>query len=289
MNVIVKNNLDTILTISDLMGISITVSGSKDLSNYFKPYEIAKSNVLLEKIASSAVTINDGTRDFDVADAIRYVSLYKHVNPTSPDGKEIIRADTRPIGTQTYFTMVGDTVSGIGDGASLTWDFSNEDNLYDSSQIENGPTVASGYKAKRMDIWFNNPVYLKDGTLYFQNACFDCHVSMFVTVPAGNYYPNDAGSIPASALGLSGDQMYAYASKDVLYSCYVMKHHMMGDCTMGDELNAEGAQMDAIPAGWLVTGIIICPESCNDFRGFGSLELYRQHSVVLPGGAPGGE
>lgn len=289
MNVIVKNNLDTIISLTDLSGVSITVSGSKDLLDYFEPYQIAKSDILLEKIASSAVTINNGTVDLEPGVAIRYISLQKHLNPISPDGKEMIRADSRPEGTQTYFTMTGDTVSGIGDGSGLVWDFSNDDDICDASDFENCPTIASGYKAKRMDIWFNEPIYLKDGTLYFQNACFDCYVSMYVTVPAGNYYPNDAGEIPAVALGLSGDQMYAYASKDVLFSCYVMKHHMMGDCTIGDELNAEGAQLDPLPSGWYITGLIICPDDCDTFRGFASLELYREYSVVLPGGVLGGE
>ena len=209
--------------------------------------------------------------------------------PTMSDGRPIVRADTRPMDTQTYFTMVGDTASGIGDGGLLLWDFSNSDDMYNSDDYENGPTIASGYKAKLMELWFNDPIYLKDGTLYFQDACFDCHVSMYVVVPAGNYYPNDVGSIPASALGLPGDQMYAYASKKVMYSCYLMKHRMMGDCTMGDELNAEGAQLDAMPVGWMITGIVVCPEGCSSFKGFGSLELYREHSVVLPGGMPGGE
>jgi len=209
--------------------------------------------------------------------------------PTMSDGRPLVRSDTRPLETQTYFTMSGDTVSGIGDGQVLLWDFSNDDNLCDASYFENPPTVASGYKCKRMEIWFNDPAYLKDGSLYFQNASFGSYLSMYITVPAGNYYPNDAGSIPASALGLPGDQMYAYSSKDVLYAAYVMKHHMVGDCTMGDELNAEGAQVDPIPTGWHVTGLICTQEDNNSFRGFGSLEMYRAHTVVLPGGAPGGE
>lgn len=209
--------------------------------------------------------------------------------PKMLDGRPIVRADSRPYNTQTYFTMSGDTVSGIGDGSELVWDFSNDDDICYSSDFENCPTIASGYKAKRMDIWFNEPIYLKDGSTYFQNACFNCHVSMYITIPAGNYYPNDVGAIPAAALGLYGDQMYAYASKDVFYSCYVMRHHMVGDCTIGDELNAEGAQMDALPPGWYITGLIVCPENCNTFKGFSSLELYREHSVILPGGSLGGE
>jgi hypothetical protein len=113
---------------------------------------------------------------------------------------------------------------------------------------------------------------------------------MYVTVPSGNYYPNSGGSIPASALGLSGDQMYAYATNDVLYASYVMKHYMMGSCPMGDELNAEGSQVDPVPEGWYITGLIVAPENeCSSFKGYGSFEMYREHTIILPGGAPGGE
>lgn len=209
--------------------------------------------------------------------------------PIMSDGRPLVRADTRPLETQTYFTMSGDTTSGIGDGKTLIWDFSDDEDVYDPNDYENGPTVASGMKCKVMEVWFNDPAYLKDGTLYFQNASFGSFASMYVVVPTGNYYPNDAGSIPASALGLPGDQMYAYSYKKVLFAAYVMKHHMVGDCPMGDELNAEGAQVDPIPAGWYVIGLICTDEDNNSFRGFGSLEMYRAHTVVLPGGAPGGE
>lgn len=211
--------------------------------------------------------------------------------PTMADGRPLVRADTRPMGTQTYFTMSGDTVSGIGDGQCLKWDFSNNENDYDfeNPTIENPPPVASGFKAKKINIWFNELVYLKDGAMYFQNADFNTSVYMYITVPPGNYYPNAAGPIPASSLGLPGDQMYAYATNDVLYACYVNDHHMMGDCTMGDELNAEGAQIDPIPIGWYITSFIICPEDNTTFKGSASLEMYRPHTVVLPGGALGGE
>lgn len=210
--------------------------------------------------------------------------------PVMSDGRPIVRSDTRPIGTQTYFTCVGDTVDGIGTGRDLSWDFSSNEDVYDSALIENGPTVVSGYKAKRFDVWFNDPAYLKDGTIYFENAPFSSHISMYITVPSGNFYPNASGTYTAEMLGLTGNQMYAYATNDVLYASYVMKHGMIGDCTMGDELNAEGCQIDPIPAGWYVTGVVVAPELGSDsFRGFGSLEMYRKHTVILPGGAKGGE
>lgn len=290
MNILLKNNTPNDIVLGDLCGVTVTASGSLQLDDLFSMHEISSSDDLLSLIASSSIVVNNGSADLNSSSAIRYISLHKHVNPTSPDGKEIIRSDTRPIGTQTYFTCVGDTVDGIGTGRDLSWDFSSNEDVYDSALIENGPTVVSGYKAKRFDVWFNDPAYLKDGAIYFENAPFSSHISMYITVPSGNFYPNASGTYTAEMLGLTGNQMYAYATNDVLYASYVMKHGMIGDCTMGDELNAEGCQIDPIPAGWYVTGVVVAPELGSDsFRGFGSLEMYRKHTVILPGGAKGGE
>jgi hypothetical protein len=203
--------------------------------------------------------------------------------PTMPDGRPIVRADTRPLLTQTYFSMSGDTASGIGDGKLLRWDFSNNEDPYDPTLVENGPPIPAGYKAKRIDLTFIDSTFLKDGTLYFFDAPWGCYTSMYITIPAGNYYPNPYGSIPAAALGLSGSGMYAYATKDVFYAAYVVKHFMYTNCPMGDEMNAEGSQVDATPPGWYVTALIFVPEGDNLFKGYGEFELYRLRSIILPG------
>jgi hypothetical protein len=62
-----------------------------------------------------------------------------------------------------------------------------------------------------------------------------------------------------------------------------MRHLMYGTCPMGDELNAEGAAMAPIPVGWKLCGIIITPESDNVSKGYASLEMYRCHTMLLPG------
>jgi hypothetical protein len=134
-----------------------------------------------------------------------------------------------------------------------------------------------------MDMAFTGLVYIKDGTMYFFDAPWGCYCDMYITIPAGNYYPNPAGSIPAAALGLSGSQMYAYASKDVIYTSYLRHHMMYGSCPMGDELNAEGAAIDGLPIGWYITGIIFTPTSDNVSKGYASLEMYRFKTILLPG------
>jgi hypothetical protein len=196
--------------------------------------------------------------------------------PRMSDGRPIVRADTRPLETETFFTMAGDTASGIGDGTVMMWDMDEDDDWTD---------LGNGYMRKKFELSFNNVLYLKDGTIYFFNAPWGSWIDFYITVPAGSYYPNEYGTIPASALGLSGNDMYAYASNDVLYRCYVNKHHMFGDCPMGDELNTEGASVDGLPVGWKLTGHIHAPatSSGTGFKGYASLESYRARTVVLPG------
>jgi len=198
--------------------------------------------------------------------------------PHMPDGRPIVRADTRPLFTETYFTMAGDSGTEIGAGQHLEWDFSDS-----TTNIYTGPEVPAGMKCKQVLMTFKCPVYLKDGTIYFFDTKFGSYIDMDVVVPAGNYYPNPEGTIPASALGLGGNGMYAYTSIDLSYQQYVNKHHMYGDCPMGDELNAEGCAINPVPPGWYARGLIIVPESDNSSKGFGSLEMYRCHTRLLPG------
>lgn len=198
--------------------------------------------------------------------------------PRMPDGRPIVRSDTRPFNTSTYFTSAGDDSTNIGNGIDLTWDFSNDDNSYD------GPDVPFGYKCKQLLMSFHCPVYLKDGTIYFFDAPWGQYINMDIVVPPGNYYPNPAGTIPASALGLPGTEKYAYSGTDyVSYQVYVHKHRMYQTCAVGDEINAEGAAVKPVPPGWYIRGRIYTPESDVTSKGFGILELYRYFTVLRPG------
>jgi len=227
--------------------------------------------------------------------------------PYMADGRPIVRADTRPLGTQTWFSSSGDCEllatctgidscrtcekgPGIGSGKSWMWNFAEDEDWYDPNTLENPIPLASGTHAKWVQASFAEPVYTKDGTLYFLDATYGSFLSMFITVPSGNYYPNPSGPYPAAALGLTNDdKMYAYASKDVIYICYVNRQYMLGDCPMGDELNSEGVSVDPIPTGWYISGLIVTDEDNTSLKGHGTIEFYRESTSVLPGGAWNGE
>jgi hypothetical protein len=109
---------------------------------------------------------------------------------------------------------------------------------------------------------------------------------MYIVAPAGSYYPNDNGSIPASALSLPGNQMYSYAATDTGISKYINKHYIYGSCPMGDELNAEGCTIEGVPVGWVIRGVITTLDLDNISKGFASFEMYRTRTVLLEGDTP---
>jgi len=79
--------------------------------------------------------------------------------------------------------------------------------------------------------------------------------------------------------------MWSVATTDTLYQCYVNRHYMHGDCPMGDELNAEGAAINGLPVGWYLMGHIHAPATASGtgFKGYASIECYREKTIVLPG------
>ena len=200
------------------------------------------------------------------------------VSLRTDDGRLIVRADSRPIDFQTYYTMVGDdSTAGIGMGKDIMWDFTNDDDLV------TGDHVPSGMKCKEFLIQFLCPIYTKDGCLYFFDAPWGQYACMDIVIPPGQYYPNPYGGIPAGALGLTGDD-YGYTGSDyVVYCAYMMKYRMHGDCPMGDELNAEGSAINPIPIGWIIRGRIYTPTSDNVSKGYAELELHRCHTSLMPG------
>jgi len=261
MPVKVKNTTESEITLDDLGGIVIPADGTYvDLSESFTAIDLALSDDLLEHIASGSLVVNTGEVDLSIADGIRYVSLYKHLNPVYPDGKEVIRAESRPPGSTTTFTMRGDDQA-IGDGKVLMWDFSNTDDDIPAPE---------GYRRKRIRLRFNDYVYIKDGCLYFFNALFGSYADMYVVCPAGQYYRDRQGNL-------------VQATEDTPVVHYVIHHMFCGTCPMGDELNAEGCQIDPLPPNYELWVEITVPSSDSQSKGYGELELYRTRNILLPG------
>lgn len=206
------------------------------------------------------------TEDITLLDALVAVHtgevLERVIPPRTADNKEIVRADSRPSGTNTYFTCSGDNAT-IGGGKKLFWDFSNSDD-----DVSVG--VPIGFKRKAIDISFSENVYMKEGSFYFFDALKGSYGSMLVICPVGNYY-YDHNGIPQ------------LAAEDVPLVRFVNEHFFTGSCPMGDELNTEGAQENPIPPNYKLRIEITVSDTDNLSYGWVSLELYRARTILLPG------
>lgn len=204
-------------------------------------------------------------------------------SPRSVDGREIFRSDSRPQGYTTYFTSRGDSLTTIGNGKEMSWDFSDSnDDVTDSLTS----VIPTGFKRKRLKIGFSDQIYLKEGTFYFFNAPKGCRVDCWITCVTGGYYVDPNGTIPASALGLESTDMYTQALVDTPIMRYVNSHPIQGNADIGDELNTEGAAESALPVqqqGYQIWLEITTPTSDITSNGCIELEIYRQRTTLLPG------
>lgn len=182
------------------------------------------------------------------------------IAPISADGKNIVRAESRPLDCTTMFTCSGDSSSQIGDGKVMKWDFSN-----DIDDLEM-PSGFSG-KRKRIEISFLDGIYLKEGTIYYHDAPKGAYISLYIVCPSGQYYYDNDGNLQQ-------------ATEDTIITCFVCNHQMIGTVAMGDELNTETCS-DKIPSTYKFWVEITVPSTDSSSHGYVSMELYRTRTIVL--------
>lgn len=169
--------------------------------------------------------------------------ITKKVTPIDSEGKPYTRSESRQTDKTTYFTCKGDN-TGVGDGKDISWDFSNS-----TDDVSSPP---SGYKQKKIVFKFSSAIQLKDGAVYWKNALKNCYLDVYI------YHPTLEANIQH----------------------YVIGHRMLGDCTVGDELNTEAAS-EEIPAGLEFHVFVTVPDETGytDFHGHLSIEAYRESTV----------
>jgi len=200
------------------------------------------------------------TVDQDSIEVLRHVGPMAEINE---HGKLETIAESRPPGTFTVFTSRGDSPAGLFDGPALAWDFSTPD----------GEVAApAGFRRKRIDLTFHDPVWLKEGAIYHLGALHGSWCSLAVVCPAGQAYLDRAGNPVA-------------ADEDTVVFQFVPCHFFSGDAPMGDELNTEGCTREPIPAGWIFRAEITVPAADQSSTGHVTLELYRERTCLLPGEA----
>jgi hypothetical protein len=174
------------------------------------------------------------------------------------EGKPNVIASSRPYGTETYFTTCGDDTD-IGNGKRMEWDFSNSDDEV---------TAPTGFKRKRMDLTFIDPIYIKEGSLYYHNAPKGCYGDCYVVCPIGGWFYTNAGAL-------------AQASEPTIIFHYVNKHPIQGSVPMGDELNTEETQINPIFPGYILRIEITTPDTDTLSNGVVEFESFRARTVTL--------
>lgn len=195
---------------------------------------------------------------------MRQGTLDKHYQPFDSDGRAYVRAGSRALEYATNFICCGDKTDSpqqIYAGTRLQWDFGNTDNDIAAPD--------SNSKRKRIEFAFIDPVQVKEGAIYWQNALFGSYIDFFVVCPSGEYY-------------LDNDETPTLASEDTPIKHFVVNHFMLGDCVFGDELNSEEASGD-IPSTYKFWIEVTTPDGTGyeNFRGHVSLEINRRRSVIL--------
>jgi len=216
------------------------------------------------------IWIEIGNREYytsiskNTADATEFLTYYKPIadkpiNPTTDDGKIFIRAESRPLNTNVYFTGIGDSESNIGDGKEFSWDFTNQDD-----EIE----APEGYRRKRIEFKFLDNVWIKEGTLYFYDMPKGSYGDMYIVAPIGTPYYDNNGEVQV-------------ALEDTIIQHYVMHHRMEGTVAMGDELNTECCS-DEIPNFYKFWIEVTIPDTENsEAHGNFDIELYRTRNIIL--------
>jgi len=196
------------------------------------------------------------------------ISLLPQTNqPHDAENKPYVRAESRPLDCTTCFTTCGDLPAQgsippvIGGGDRLDWDAS----VSEQWTTEGAP---SGMKQRKVDIQFCDSIWLKEGTVYFNNGPKGGYVDMEVLCPPGGYYMY-LGEVK---LNDTGDWL--------VVNHYVIKSTIEGDAPMGDELNTETCS-EEIPSYMKFRMTITIPTSDVNSHGVVQMEVYRKRTVVV--------
>lgn len=232
------------------------ISITKNSSNYYLIWVTEDNSEYITTINITNPANSDQT-DFE--------NNYKNnanepLQPKTEDGKIFVRAESRPLETTTCFTGIGDSIDGIGDGQTFSWDFSNNDDEITPSGVD--------YRRKRIEFKFLDSVWMKEGTLYFYNMPKGSYADVYIVCPTGAYYKDNNGNIHQ-------------ATEDTIIAHYVMHHPMEGTVAMGDELNTECCSNEIPTYYKFWIDITIPDESGTTAHGNFEIELYRKRTRIL--------
>lgn len=184
--------------------------------------------------------------------------------PQDSEGKMFVRAESRPLDCTTYFTTAGDKTDApqaIGEGNRLEWDAADEDYVW----VED---TANGVKRYTVDIQFIDPIWIKEGSVYWSDSMKDCYLDMYIVCPPGGYFIY-LGQVKQNTTG-----------QDLIIEHYVNKHPIQGSWVGGDEMNTETCSQ-AMPTYLKIRMVMTVPIADVTSHGYVELETFRQRTVII--------
>lgn len=276
---VIKNHTNENLSLSDI-GETIPANGAKDIGgNESRLIELASSDHLLNALAQGTdkYQVNDGSRDLAMSEGVDLIR--KIQKPTASDalGRWIVRVDSRRQNWDTIFQGAGDNLETqtVGAGTPFLYDFSATQS--DPRWVTEG--VPEGYKQQSLKWNFFDPVYVKEGSLYFFDMPKGSYIDFYVAVTQG--YPYRKKGVNEN-YDVEGENMVCTVPY-LRFAHWVVHYHVEGNAPHGDELNTESAaEMPAYPFH-IFEAVITIPEvmGWNQAHGHFALELYRPRTVVL--------
>ena len=175
--IIVKNNTGTAVFIED-MGIEVPGAGQRTFSDIFDFIEICRSEDLKIYVNNSTFTINDGTDDLSISDAIDYIDCKS----------DAVGGDSTAHSILDHIDVEGSPF----EHAFLKWDVPSQKWITSLPTAPNGPYPPDTTAV----LWFNTVEY----DLYY----FHQIVGDWVSVATNIYTYGRSGNVDGSYLGIGG-------------------------------------------------------------------------------------
>jgi hypothetical protein len=123
----VTNNTESVLIIGDLGNLAIGAGATIDIGQGRTLADIAESNDLISHISSSNLSVNNGERDLNPAEAVKYVTLHNVLSEhRDRSGKLRVHQTSRKFGTIIQWTGEGDDPTNpavMGGGEKFAFDY----------------------------------------------------------------------------------------------------------------------------------------------------------------------
>jgi len=264
----IKNDTDEDIYISDVP-FTINAGETVDIGQYGHIHDLALSDELVTRLGNGDFKMEDTDNPgsyYTTSQAVRIITNIPLISPMDDEGRQFLRAESRPLSCTTFFTTAGDD-TGIGDGTRLEWDASIDTAGYWYTN-DDDDKVPIGMKRHSVFLQFKDSIWMKEGAIYYQDVSKGSFLDMCV-------------QCPHMLVFMYNGQLYVNITGDWLtVDHYLNRHPIQGSVPMGDELNTETCSQE-LSAYLRYRLCITVPEDDVTSYGYMEIEVYRKRTVDL--------